>query len=773
MAEQREKLVVELEARVDAFNRDLTNAQRRQSQALNGINSRLNAYERTARGSESTTLGLARSMGGLASAIGGAAAATQFLNNSVAAARTFEAAISDLSAITGATGEDLEFLAAASRQFGATTTLSATEAANAFKLIASAKPDLLGNADALARVTREAITLSEATGEDLASSANTLGNALNQFGEGAESSTRFINVLAEGSRLGASGVGEISEALKNSGVAAAEAGLSFEETNAVLQTFSTVGIRGSEAGTALRSVMVALERSADRELRPSVVGLNTALENLSARNLDTTQAVKLFGQEHFIAANVLIKNREQVAGLTQALTGTNAAYEQASTRTDNFQGDLTALGSAYEGLQISVGQLLIETLGLRDGTQSLTEGIQNFISAGGGIEDVKDLFQAISDTVVDGVDFISIYVEQWQQAFSGVGDGLADLTGSFQDELNLIGGFLSELFDFYQKTFLSIPSTLRAVFESSLNAIRLLITEAGLLIVGLAENLQELPLVGDTIRESIGETIANVRTLLEETAAADRAAIDGAFARAEATREAAFMELEAKREAREQEREERAEEDEEELERQAEIQERLSEIVSEGEKTRAEAKGKTVAANQKGDKDEEKSVSDKNKNTLSDTLKTLEASTSASTGASETIFKINQTASAAQTLISTPAAIMKAYEQLGPIGGSIAAVGIAAAGLEALNTIRSVTLGGGGGGGGGVGGGPDVGAATEANAEAVTPTASLEVSDTVSGAGGTTTGGGTLTSSNSDELGEAMVNYLNRAIATGQVELNR
>lgn len=770
MAEQRERLVVELEARVDAFNRDLTLAQRRQASALNGINSRLNMYERTSMGARSSTLALAGSLGGLAASLGAAAAATQFLTQSIETSRAFEAAISDLSAITGATGEDLEFLAAASREFGASTTLSATQAAEAFKLIASAQPALLGNADALARVTREAITLSEATGEDLASSARTLGNSLNQFNESADQSTRFINVLAEGSRLGAASVAEVAESLRNGGLAAAESGISFEETNAILQTFSTVGLRGSEAGTALRTVLVALERTGNRELTPSIVGLNAALDNLADMNLSTTEAVKVFGQEHFQAANILVRNRSEIAQLTQSLTGTNAAYEQASTRVDNLSGDVTALGSAYEGLQIQVGDILTETLNLRDGTQSLTEGIQEFISAGGGIEDVRDLFQAISDVVVDGIDFITLYAEQWEGVFNSVGDGLTSLTSEFQTELNLIGSFLSEVFDFYQRTFLAIPSTLQAVFESSLSAIRLAITEAGLLIIGLAESLQSLPLVGETIQESIGDTIANVRQLLEETAAADRAAISGAFERAEATREAAFMELEARREARQEEREQREEEEEADLERQQEIQDRLTEIVQGGEEQRQEARQNTTRVSQQGDAAEQDSAESKNSDILSDTLRTLQQQTSAASSSSETVFRINQAAGAAQTLISTPAAIMKAYEQLGPIGGSIAAVGIAAAGVEALNNIRAVTLGG-GGGGGAVSAGPDVASATDANNEAVT-VSTLDVSSTTTSSAGSTTGGQTFRATNTDELGDALVNYINRAIRTGQVELN-
>ena len=91
-------------------------------------------------------------------AAAGAAAAVAFTAFSVKAASDFSSAVSDLSAITGATGADLKFLSDQAREFGATTTLTASQSAEAIKLIASAKPDLLANGAALAEVTRQTIT---------------------------------------------------------------------------------------------------------------------------------------------------------------------------------------------------------------------------------------------------------------------------------------------------------------------------------------------------------------------------------------------------------------------------------------------------------------------------------------------------------------------------------------------------------------------------------------------------------------------------------------
>ena len=174
---------------------------------------------------------------GVAVAATGALVAKFFLD-STKAATDFNKSMANLSAITGATGKDLQFLRETALEFGATTTLSATQASEALKLVASAKPDLLSNAAALKEVTKQAVLLAEASGGTLTlgDSAGVVGKALNQFSEDADQAARFVNVLAAGAKFGSSEVLATSLALKNAGVAAASAGVSFEETNAAIHS---------------------------------------------------------------------------------------------------------------------------------------------------------------------------------------------------------------------------------------------------------------------------------------------------------------------------------------------------------------------------------------------------------------------------------------------------------------------------------------------------------------------------------------------------------
>ena len=305
------------------------------------------------------------------------AAATAAMKFAISTTAKFESSISDLSAITGASGKDLEFLSDAAKEMGATTTKSASEAAEAMKLMASAKPDLLESAEALASVTKEALTLAEAAGATLPEAANTLGASLNQFGAEADQASRFINVLAAGAKEGASEIRETSAALKESGTVASAAGISFEETNAAIQTLSTVAIKGGQAGTNLRNIILKLQTQTEDGYNPAVVGLSQALKNLQNDELDTTELTKLFGLESVTAAQTLIKQADSVETLTGKLTDTSTAYDQAAIKTDNMTGDMAALTSAVEGAAIEFGEELGPSI--RDAIQTSTKLIGDMV----------------------------------------------------------------------------------------------------------------------------------------------------------------------------------------------------------------------------------------------------------------------------------------------------------------------------------------------------------------------------------------------------------
>ena len=312
-----------------------------------------------------------RSVGGIVGGLVGFVGVTSLVvavRSGQAAATRFEGALQDLSAITGATGKDLEFFTQAAREMGATTTFSAAQAAEAFTLIASAKPDLLDNAEALKQVTQESLSLAEAAGLTLPQAADVLGISLNQFGLAADQAGRVINVLAAGAKFGSSQIQDTAAALKNAGVTAQTAGVSFETMNAAIQVLASVGLRAAEAGTGVRNILLILENQAE-SFRPSVVGLSQALVNLGNENFTTSQKAKLFGRENINAFNALSQRIPLLNQLERNITGTGIAYEQAAIRVNDLEGDLAALNSAWEELNIAIR----DTESLRSTVQSLTD----------------------------------------------------------------------------------------------------------------------------------------------------------------------------------------------------------------------------------------------------------------------------------------------------------------------------------------------------------------------------------------------------------------
>ena len=303
---------------------------------------------------------------GKAAAIAGAAMAAAFGVNAIKKMNDFGKAVGDLAAITGASGQDLDKLSNASKRLGATTTLSATQAAEAFKLVASAKPELLKNNDALIATTESAVLLAEAAGIELPEAAIALGGALNQFGKGAEYASEAVDILASSSQLGSAEVSEVSEALKNVGPQANLMGISMKDTAALIEAMAASNIKGADAGTKLNTMLIALETQANDKFNPAVVGITQALRNLRDANLSATDKMALFQKRGMSGFNILMQQQGLFEELTSTLGKSGTAADQARARFDNLNGDVLRMLSSFEYLSITVGERY--TGALRDAT---------------------------------------------------------------------------------------------------------------------------------------------------------------------------------------------------------------------------------------------------------------------------------------------------------------------------------------------------------------------------------------------------------------------
>jgi TP901 family phage tail tape measure protein len=293
-------------------------------------------------------VGLQSSMAPLLAGLAGVAGVLKFFSLGVG----FEDAMLDLQSITGATGKDLEFLKESALSMGKEAKIGAAETAKAFELVASAKPELLKNTEALAATTKQVLLLSNASGLDLATSAETVGETLNQFGLEAGEAARLVNVLAAGAKLGSSLVPQTGRALREVGGIAKEAGVSLETTNAAIQLLALGGIKGTKAGTQLKGALLGLAASGIEKITPSIVGMEQALKNLKAMNLSETQQIKLFGRENLQTGQVLTRTSDRLATLTREMTGTYIATEQANIR-------MSGMSSRLRGLGVTIGNSVI------------------------------------------------------------------------------------------------------------------------------------------------------------------------------------------------------------------------------------------------------------------------------------------------------------------------------------------------------------------------------------------------------------------------------
>lgn len=275
-----------------------------------------------------------------------------------------EEAQAELKALTGLDDDSIqwltrqaEILSTSMEESGLRIRQSSDEILQAYMLIGSKKPELLGNKEALNAVTVEAMRLAAAAKIDLKDAVTATTISLNMYGESADQAAKYVNVLAAGSKEGAADVSAQAATIKNAGVAAASAGVSIEQLQGTIQTLAEKGVEAEVAGTALRKFFLVLQTGPD-ETNPKVVGLQTALENLNKKGMTAGDIQKMFGEEAYTAASILIQNVDAVDRYTQAVTNTNIAVEQAAINSDTNRAKLEQQKNALK----EAGNELIERL---------------------------------------------------------------------------------------------------------------------------------------------------------------------------------------------------------------------------------------------------------------------------------------------------------------------------------------------------------------------------------------------------------------------------
>lgn len=294
----------------------------------------------------------------------------------------FEDALSNLSAITGTTGKDLDALKERIINTGKETHTSFKTIADAYTVVGSKMPALLQNQEGLDAVTRSVITLKKASRMSLEDATNSLTGIMNQMGASFFEADEYINVLAAGSKNGAGDIQYLATAFDQCGTAINTAGLSIQQGTALIETLAKKQPSASTAGVQLRNVLIKLTTASD-EYNPKVVGLTTALQNLSKKTGDTSFMVKMFGAENMAAAIQLANNITTVQNLTKAVTGTTEAHKQAAIQVDNVAG-------AWRGLKQDWDNFATAIMSNNGPIQSVLRGVIYDLSA------IVDLMNKIS-----------------------------------------------------------------------------------------------------------------------------------------------------------------------------------------------------------------------------------------------------------------------------------------------------------------------------------------------------------------------------------------
>ncbi len=288
----------------------------------------------------------------------------------------FESAMSKVSAISGATGGDLDALNKKAQEMGAKTKFSATESAEAFTYMAMAgwkTEDMLSGIDGI-------MSLAAADGLDLATTSDIVTDALTAFGLSASDSGHFADVLAKASSNANTNVSMLGESFKYAAPVAGALGYSAEDTAIALGLMANAGIKGSQGGTALRGSLTRLIKPTDdaaalmeqyglsmTNTDGSMKSLGEVMNMLRDRLGGLTEAeqaqvaAQIFGQEAMSGMLAIINASDSdYAKLTDAIYDADGAAQQmADTMLDNLSGQLTLLKSALEGLAIQFGEILM------------------------------------------------------------------------------------------------------------------------------------------------------------------------------------------------------------------------------------------------------------------------------------------------------------------------------------------------------------------------------------------------------------------------------
>lgn len=316
---------------------------------------------------------------------------------SVNSFQDFESMMSQVKAISGATGQAFDDLTAKAQEMGATTKFTATESAEAFNYMAMAgwKPQQM--IDGISGI----MSLAAASGEDLGTTSDIVTDALTAFGMTASESGHFADVLAQASANANTNVSMLGESFKYVAPVAGAMKYSIEDTSLALGLMASANVKGSMSGTALKTSIANMVKPTNdmaeamdkygisvtdgegnlKSLKGVIDNIRGSLGGLS-RDEQTAVASTIWGKEAMAGMLAIINaSEEDYNKLSNAIYNADGASQQmADTMLDNLKGSFTLMQSAIEGTENAFGKRLSPYLrdiagGIADAMPGITDGI--------------------------------------------------------------------------------------------------------------------------------------------------------------------------------------------------------------------------------------------------------------------------------------------------------------------------------------------------------------------------------------------------------------
>ena len=342
------------------------------------------------------------------------------LKDTIETYKDFEAAMSQVQAISGATGSEVTKLTNKAKEMGATTKFTAEESAEAFNYMAMAgwkTEDMLSGIEGI-------LSLAAASGEDLATTSDIVTDALTAFNMKASDAGRFSDVLAAAASNANTTVSGMGETFKYAGSMAGALGYSIEDVALMTGLMANTGIKATMAGTALNSIFTRLSTNTNgaadamsdlgiefftsegnardlsdvmEELRSATANMTAEQKSQLANTIAGTQA-----QKGLLA--ILNASEEDYNKLANAINNADgAAANMSETMLDNLQGSITLLQSAVDGVKISFGERL----------SPYVRGLADWLTA---------QMPAVEQGLDEFMDWLDTKVDRMQRKFNAIAD---------------------------------------------------------------------------------------------------------------------------------------------------------------------------------------------------------------------------------------------------------------------------------------------------------------------------------------------------------------